>query len=510
MTSERLRILRRIAGFALAGVFVYLVALFFCFPYDRVRELAIAVAATQGYDVEIASVGPALPLALSFEDVRVRSRVTTGDGKPARANFDSARASMLPMLFSGGSAFDLELHGLGGEISLSGEGPRKGKKEGKGEGKGRSEPQPFHYLVRARGISMASLPGAKESLNLALSGTLDLTLKLQSPSGRMADAEGELSFKCASCAVGDGKSAVKLGGGNPFLAAGITLPRVRLGDLVGRAAIRKGVAKLDGVQAKSPDAELTLDGEVTLRDPLAQSSINAYLRLKLGDPLLKAAPALAGVLQMAGGPGRRPDGFYGMRIGGSFSNVTTTFSTTSPLPGQGTFGASGVSTSPPARAPAAIPIAPAAGMAAPPLPPPPPAMSPPPSPPPQVTPSPASPPSPTSMPLPSSPTVPSTPNEPGSGAASAVPAAPVSRGTAAAPAAAFDGGPRPPRGGEGIQNVPVVGEPAGPGSSPLDGPIGPGASPPVGPGGITAVSDAGPLPGHVEGAPGADGSTVVP
>lgn len=507
MTSERLRTLRRIGGFALAGVVVYLVALFFCFPYDRVRELAIAVAATQGYDVEIASVGPAFPLALSFDEVRVRSRVTTPGGKPARVNFDHARASLLPMLFSGGSAFDLELEGLGGEIKLSGEGPRKAK----AKGTGKPEPQPFHYLVRARGISMASLPGAKESLNLALSGTLDLTLKVQSASGRMAEADGELSFKCAACTVGDGKSAVKLGGGNPFLAAGITLPRVRLGDLVGHAAIKKGLAKLDGVQAKSPDAELTLDGEVTLRDPVAQSSINAYLRLKLGEPLLKAAPALAGVLQMAGGAGRRPDGFYGMRIGGSFSNVTTTFSTTSPLPERGTFGASSGGAAPPARAPAPVPVAPPADIPSPPPPPPSPVMAPPTPPLPSPQPPPPPPSASTPLPYPSASNPPSPPDLPGSAEPpTAVTAAPATRGAAvAAPAVALDGGARPPRAGEGIHNLPVPGEPPGPGSAVPGAPVGPGPTPPVGPGGISPVSDAGPLPGAADGVPAPDASAIL-
>ena len=40
-------------------------------------------------------------------------------------------------------------------------------------------------------------------------------------------------------------------------------------------AIDKGVAKLQGVEAKSPDVEVTLEGEVTLRDPLPASTVNA-------------------------------------------------------------------------------------------------------------------------------------------------------------------------------------------------------------------------------------------
>ena len=80
--------------------------------------------------------------------------------------------------------------------------------------------------------------------------------------------------------LGDGKTPLKVEG-NPFLPGGLTLPRVRLGDLGGHVAIEKGVAKLQGVEAKSPDGELALEGEVTLRDPLPTSTVNAYLRFKL-------------------------------------------------------------------------------------------------------------------------------------------------------------------------------------------------------------------------------------
>ena len=94
---------------------------------------------------------------------------------------------------------------------------------------------------------------------------------------------------------------------------------MRLGDLGGHVAIEKGTAKLQGVEAKSPDGEVALEGEMTLRDPLPQSTMNAYLRFKLSDALLKKEVALS-IVPMAAAAGKRPDGFYGLKFAGSFAH----------------------------------------------------------------------------------------------------------------------------------------------------------------------------------------------
>ncbi|HET6281285.1 MAG TPA: hypothetical protein VFH73_09970, partial [Polyangia bacterium] len=90
----------------------------------------------------------------------------------------------------------------------------------------------------------------------------------------------------------------------------------RLGDLVGRVAVEKGTAKLQGVEAHSPDGELTIEGDVQLHDPLPTSNVTLFVHFKLSDAFLKGAEKLATILQMAGSSGRRPDGSYGIRVSG--------------------------------------------------------------------------------------------------------------------------------------------------------------------------------------------------
>ena len=116
MTSARLRTLRRGALFALFGLVAYGAALMFCFPYERVRDMAVAIAARNGIDLEVASVGPSFPFGILFEDLRLRSRAAPPGGKPPQARLDSARLGMIPLFLSRGSSFDADVVGLAGQI----------------------------------------------------------------------------------------------------------------------------------------------------------------------------------------------------------------------------------------------------------------------------------------------------------------------------------------------------------------------------------------------------------
>jgi type II secretion system protein N len=315
ITPERLRTVRRALLQSGFGLLVFSIALYLCFPYDRAKDLAIAWAATQGFDVTIGSAGPGLGFAVNFKDIRVRTR-PVGAGKPVRFTLDSARVGMSPFAMLGKrSSLGVTAVGFGGELAIAVESQKKG---------------PFHIDLRAQGINLAEIPGVRESINLPITGTLEATIELASKTGHYADSDGALSFKCAACVLGDGKTPLKVEG-NPLLAGGLTLPRVRLGDLVGRVAVSKGDAKLQGVEAKSPDGDLALEGDIQLHDPLPSSIMQLYLRFRLSDALLKSADKLQLMLQMAGSSGRRPDGSYGVRLSGRLGSMNPpVFSPVSP------------------------------------------------------------------------------------------------------------------------------------------------------------------------------------
>jgi type II secretion system protein N len=317
MTTDRVRRLRRIALFSGVGLVVFVIALYFSFPYERAKEMAIRLAADKDLDVEIGSAGPAFGFGVTFHDIRVRTRPPTG--KPTRFTIESARVSLSPFsLLSSSKSYTLLLDAFGGQIEFSQSGA-PGKKK------------PFEIVIHARGVKMGELPGVREAINLPLAGTAKMDLEVASQTGKLADSSGEISFSCDGCVIGDGKSPLRVAG-NPFLGGGLTLPRVRLDDFGGQVAIEKGVAKLQGIEGKSPDGEVALEGEVTLRDPMPMSTVNAYLRFRLSDAFLKQAANVQTILQMAGAQGKRPDGFYGLRLSGRLGQLNPPLlSPTSPL-----------------------------------------------------------------------------------------------------------------------------------------------------------------------------------
>ena len=376
MTPDKWKRIRWAAIKSGFGFLVFVIALYIAFPYGRAKEMAIRQAAAKDLDVEIGSAGPTFGLGVAFHDIRVRTRPVTG--KPTRFTVEKARiATSLWSVLFGSKSYTIALDAFGGRVDFDQEGIP-----------GNSKKTPFRTVIQARDVKMVELPGVKETINLPLGGTLKLELDLKSETGRYADANGEISFTCSDCTLGDGKTPLKVSG-NAFLSGGLTLPRTRLGDLVGHAAVTKGTAKLQGVEAKSADVEISLEGDVALHDPLPSSTVNAYLRFKFSDAYLQKAAAVQAILQVAGAQGKRPDGFYGVKLGGRLSQMTSALSTVSPVgagvgPSPRPANRPGISPSSTLPAPLPPPVAPAAAPSH--LPGPPPAPEPPPPPPPSPTP----------------------------------------------------------------------------------------------------------------------------
>jgi type II secretion system protein N len=388
VTPEMLRRLRRPVLFSLFGFCVFVVALYLSFPSERAKEVAIRTAAAKDLDLEIGSASPAFGFGVVFRDILVRTKPPTG--KPTRFTIESARLSISPWSLLPGASrtTTVALEAFGGHVEITQTGA-PGKKG------------PFELHVHARDVKMGELPGVRDAINLPLSGVAKIDLDLSSESGKLAEAKGEIILSCDNLVIGDGKTPLKVTG-NPFLSGGLTLPRVRLDDFGGRVAIDKGLAKLQEIGGRSPDGEVALEGEVTLRDPFPSSTVNAYLRFKFTDAFLKQAAAVQTILQMAGAQGKRPDGFYGMRLSGRLGQLNPpVLSPTSPVTGAappprpGTRATLTPAFRPPVPAPpsppAPAPPAPAAiaQVSPPPTPPPEPAPAPPPPAPPAAAPPPS-------------------------------------------------------------------------------------------------------------------------
>ena len=115
VSADKLRRIRKIAINAGFSLVVFVVSLYFCFPYERAKEVAIATAASKDLDVEIGSAGPAFGLAVAFHDIHVRTRPTTG--KPTRFTVESARVGVSPWsLLSSSKTYTISLDAFGGHV----------------------------------------------------------------------------------------------------------------------------------------------------------------------------------------------------------------------------------------------------------------------------------------------------------------------------------------------------------------------------------------------------------
>src|SRR4051812_19991291 len=100
------------------GVVVFVIAFYISFPYHRVKDQVVAMAAMQDLDVEIDSAGPILGVGIAFKDITVDTRPTDGS-KPTRVKIDQARVSLSPLaqLF-GNDAVSLSAEALGGDVDV--------------------------------------------------------------------------------------------------------------------------------------------------------------------------------------------------------------------------------------------------------------------------------------------------------------------------------------------------------------------------------------------------------
>jgi type II secretion system protein N len=304
LSPERLRKLRAFGLRAGFGLLVFIIAFYVSFPYHRIKDTVVAMASQQDLDVEIASAGPILGVGIAFHDIVVQTR-PVDSSKPTRVRIDDARVSISPLArLVGEEAYSLSAAALGGDTDIDWQASKTKSR----------------LNIKSEDLAMSELPGVKEAINLPLAGKLGLTVDLAMPGNRLGAGAGSIRWTCAACVIGDGKAKLKVAS-NPMLAEGLSLPRLKLGDFTGRIAFENGLGKLQAVQARSPDGELYIEGEIRLADPLPMSQVDLYVRFKLSDALLKSSDKLQLIFQLIESMGKRSDGFYGLRLQGSIGRL---------------------------------------------------------------------------------------------------------------------------------------------------------------------------------------------
>lgn len=313
-------------GYPLFALFMFFISVYLTFPYDRLKEkIEQHVAASGDMEVTIGEIGPSPLLGISAKDVllvmkpkgwRSRPRQITPKSVDGKDQEDtgprstriilekvSVHAGLLALL-SGSTDVSFDVNGFGGH--LEGQYSTE-KKEG------------WSLSLEADELDLSQVPKLKELVGLPMAGKLSAEIEIEVPEHAMNKAAGSMSIDCLDCSVGDGEAKLKVAG-NPVLAMGITLPRLRLGRLGGNIKVEQGQATLQNLSAKSQDIEVSLEGSFTLQNQMSYSQANAYLLFKLS-PELKKRDAKFEMLENGLASGKRPDGFVGARIMGSFMNL---------------------------------------------------------------------------------------------------------------------------------------------------------------------------------------------
>jgi len=313
--TERQRRILVYAGYPLFALFVALLAFYWSVPRERVKdrlETALSADVTSGQplaigmDVEIGDLSLRLFTGLGFKatDIVLRTRPLTPGEKPARYIIDDVRVRL--GLFStifGRPSYSFLAHALSGSV----EGRVSGNNdESKAE-------------VEIRKLVLNGVPGIQQSFGgLPVDGTVSGKLDVSVPKNLLANANGTIDVDIDDVAVGDGKAKLTVPN-DPFLAAGVTFPRVKLGKLAGQIIMEKGRARFEGVRVHSADADATLDGYVELHDPIGMSQIHAYLKFRPSEALVKREATVELMTNALAGTAKRSDGYLGMQMTGPLS-----------------------------------------------------------------------------------------------------------------------------------------------------------------------------------------------
>ncbi|MGZ3442060.1 MAG: type II secretion system protein GspN, partial [Polyangia bacterium] len=310
--TERQRRLATFVGYPLFALFVALLAFYWSVPRERVKDrletaLSADVMSGQplaiGMDVAIGDLSLKLFTGLGFKatDIVLRTRPVVPGEKPARYIIDDVRVRL--GLFStifGRASYSFVAHALQGRV----------------EGQVAGNNDETKAEIEIAKLVLTGVPGIQQSFGgLPVEGSVSGKLDVRVPKNLIANANGTIDVDIEDVAIGDGKAKLTVPN-DPFLAAGVTFPRIKLGKLTGQIVIEKGRARFEGVRVHSADGDATLDGYVELHDPIGTSQMHAYLRFRPSEALVKREPTVEILNNALAGTAKRTDGYLGIQMTG--------------------------------------------------------------------------------------------------------------------------------------------------------------------------------------------------
>jgi type II secretion system protein N len=325
---EKLRTYGPWFGYATFFFFALLVFIYWSFPYDRVRDRIIAEferSQKPGGPHQVLSIGKLEPswfTGVILKDVSLTSYPLDPSKTPSVLRFDEIKARVsLGSLFSAAKDISFSVKGLDGTIDGSithtltkDPTPSAGKNAG----------PKYDRTIKMDidGIALGQLAPVREAIGTAIGGTLKGTIDVTYGETRIDKANGTVALEVENFWVSDGKTPFKI----PALKAvfgseDITLPQIVIGNMPVQIAVKSGVARIEKMEAKGKDLDLSAGGQITLRENPSDSDMNLTLQFKFNDQYKKKGDSTAGLLLLLDSEpklraSKRPDGFYSLRIAG--------------------------------------------------------------------------------------------------------------------------------------------------------------------------------------------------
>ncbi|PIE06000.1 MAG: type II secretion system protein GspN [Sorangium cellulosum] len=294
----------------------FLVFAYLTFPFNQVRDrIVVAFAEDQrktGGDsrLEIDRISSYWFSGVEAHGVRLISapevKKDGTKGPPSEVEIESltARISILPLLIGRKTVnFSAEL--LGGTL----------------EGTTSKDGEDRTFSVELENLAVGRIAPLVKMIGLPLTGNLGGSVEMTLPEGKLSKATGGMDLTLADLSVGDGKTKIR---------DTIALPRMVVGELKLTCDISEGRVKVTKFAAGGYDLDFTADGKIKLRDKLAESQADLYLRFKFSDKYKakdektqalfgapgSKAPALFEIADPRIRRSKRPDGFYSWRAWG--------------------------------------------------------------------------------------------------------------------------------------------------------------------------------------------------
>ncbi len=208
--------------------------------------------------------------------------------------------------------------GTRGEADESGEGLEQSEE---GEDDEDGDHQTLSFSLVATGLNLRKLHDLRNKSPLPVSGEMDLKIKIRSATGDFKNADGRIAFAGRNIVFGDGRSKIEVGG------MPMSVDEIQIDALSFEVVFENGIGQVKKSDVDSRDLDASIEGTITLADPIERSRFNLYLMFKILDgykdksasskALVENMDSFSRDLRLA----RRPDGYFGFQYRGTFQTA---------------------------------------------------------------------------------------------------------------------------------------------------------------------------------------------